>query len=157
MQSTFNKSRTRILYWLFNTCLPLYSKYFKPKRKAWNLSRKQLLIFSEDSFGYHLGVFLKRDKFHLMPKLENHDCFHVLTGFKTEVKDEIALQYLCFGNGERNLSALLVMLVGTILLPEHISYYKKSFNKGKKMHPFYHLNFKNLLDKDIQTIKTILK
>jgi len=156
MQSTFKKTRIKILAWFFNTCLPLYSKYCKPKKKAWNLTKKQLLALPENTLGHHLGMFLKQNQFDLMPKLENHDCFHVLSNYKTEVKDEIALQYLCFGNGERNLSAILVMLSGSILLPEHLSYYLKSFRKGKQIKPFYHLNFEPLLKTNLKTLKTDL-
>jgi ubiquinone biosynthesis protein Coq4 len=136
--------------------LPLYAKYFKKNRKAWNLTKQDLLHYPKDSLGYHLGNFLYQNQFELMPKLENHDCFHILTNFKTDVKDEIALQYLCFGNGERNLSAVLVMLSGTLLLPEHIKYYIKSFRKGKKYKPFYNINYKHFLQNNLQILKSKL-
>jgi len=157
MQSTFKNIRIKILSWLFNTCLPLYSKYFKKNRVAWCITKKDLLQYPKETLGYHLGIFVKQHHFEIMPKLENHDCFHIITNFKTKVKDEIALQYLCFGNGERNLSALLVILSGTILLPEHFDYYAKSFRKGKEYKPFYNLNFKGMLHINLQTIKNNLQ
>jgi len=145
-----------ILSKLFHTLLPMYAKYFKKSHNYWNLNKTQLLAHPKNSLGYHLGQFLKQEKHEILPKLENHDCFHIITNYSTQVKDEIALQYFCFGNGERNLSAILVILSGSILLPEHLPFYIKSFQKGKKYKPFYHLNFKPLLKTDLKIIKTNL-
>ncbi|HFS67261.1 MAG TPA: hypothetical protein ENK67_03520 [Flavobacteriia bacterium] len=156
MQSAFKKLRTQILGWLFNKLLPMYSIYFKKKIKPWKLSNQNLLNYTKGTLGYQLGFFLQQNKLVAMPKLENHDCLHIITGFSTAVKDEIALQYLCFGNGERNLTTILVISFGTLLLPEHFKYYTESFKKGKKYKPLYQLNFKNYLQINLQTLQNQL-
>ena len=157
MQSTFKHIRIQILTFLFDTCLAFYSKHFKRNRKAWNITKNELTQYPKESLGYQLGVFLQNNKFDLMPKLENHDCFHIITNYPAQVKDEIALQYLCLGNGERSFSSLLVIITGTILLPEYFNYYVNSFRKGKQYKPFYHLEYQNLLHQNINSIKNLLK
>jgi ubiquinone biosynthesis protein Coq4 len=118
------------------------------------MNRKQLLSYPSDTFAYHLGDFLHQHHFELIPKVESHDAYHALTGYGIRVEDEIALQYLCFGNGKRSMYLYGAIVLGTVLLPEYIDYYTKSYSIGKRAVPFHHLNFQSLLDSSYSALKT---
>lgn len=156
MQSTFKTKRKNIIIWLFNKSQNVYTKYFKRDRAAWCISKQQLLMFPNGSLGQKLGVFLKENNFEIMPKLERHDCYHLLTGYDTNVEDEIALQYLCFGNGKRSLYLFGVIVLGTIMLPDYMRYYIKSYKIGKQANMFYQFEYKKLLQTNLKDIKSFI-
>ena len=138
------KHRKKLIAWLFKKSQKIYVDLFI-NRKPWGIKKGDLLNYPEDSFGKHLGIFLNENNFELIPKGERHDAYHTLTGYKTKVEDEIALQYLCIGNGKRSLYAIGAAVFGGIVLPEYFNYYYKSFCLGKTANAFYHFNYKNLL------------
>ena len=90
----------------------------------WNLSTRQLLDFPEDSLGFHLGCFLLQHNFEPQPKCEDHDIFHVLTGYKTDTAQEIALQFFLYGNGKRSPFLSLAMGAGYLLYPDQYATFK---------------------------------
>ncbi len=156
MQSTFKNIRKKIIITLFEKSQNMYTILFKKKKKPWNISKKELLNYPKGSLGKEIGLFLAKNNFEVLPKLERHDCYHLITGYGTEVQDEIALQYLCYGNGKKSLYLFGVIVVGTIILPDYFKYYITSYKKGKNLKPFYHLNFKPLLTTNLKTLKTNL-
>lgn len=146
------KRRKQLIHWLFEMTQKLYL-FFK-KKQPWNIDKKELLKMPTNSFGYALGSFLAHQGFELIPKVERHDAYHLLTGFSTVVEDEIALQYLCFGNGKRTPYLLGVLFLGTLLLPEYLSYYRKSFRIGKASNSFHHFDFKQVLPQDYTSFRS---
>lgn len=136
--------RKKLIHWLFKHSQRIYTRF--KKKKAWGITNKDLLKYPKDTFGFHLGNFLQKNGFELLPKVERHDAYHLLTGYGTKVEDEIALQYLCFGNGKRSPYLIGVIIVGTFILPDYIKYYIKSYQLGKNCNQFYHFNYKNLLN-----------
>ncbi|MFC7358319.1 hypothetical protein ACFQO1_11520 [Jejudonia soesokkakensis] len=140
------QQRKQFIQWLFEITQKFYLR-FKRKR-PWNISRQQLLQMPKNTVGYALGKFLDSQGFELIPKVERHDAYHLLTGFSTSVEDEIALQYLCFGNGKRTPYLLGVLLLGTLLLPDYLSYYRKAFSIGKASNSFHHYEYKKVLSWD---------
>ncbi|MDT0556737.1 hypothetical protein [Patiriisocius hiemis] len=147
------KTRKKIINWLFEKSQVFYTKNFKKNKTPWNLTVKQLCGYPKTTFGYKLGLFLKQNGFELLPKVERHDAYHVLTGFGTKVEDEIALQYLCYGNGKRSKYLFGVLFLGTVLLPEYFQYYKKAYTLGKQSNTFHHFDFKLLLLLHYQNFK----
>ncbi len=143
--------RKRFIYWLFEHSQRMYIKF--KNKKPWGITPQELLSYSKDSFGYHLGKLLTDNNFELLPKVERHDCYHLLTGYGTTVEDEIALQYMCFGNGKRSPYLIGVLLVGTIILPDYYKYYIKSYRLGKNCNPFHQFKYKNLLHFSFQEIR----
>ena len=135
--------RKKFIYWLFEHSQRIYIQF--KKKKPWGITSKELLLFPKETFGFQLGKMLQENGFELIPKVERHDAYHLLTGYGTKVEDEIALQYLCFGNGKRSLYLFSVLLVGTILLPDYYKYYIKSYKLGKNCNQFHHFNYKNIL------------
>ncbi len=137
--------RKQLIVYLFQLSEKCYTRLFKKKKQARNITRSELLVYPENSFGQYLGVFLKENNFELIPKVERHDAYQVLAGYGTEVEDEIALQYVCFGNGKRSPYLFGVMILGTLLLPDYLSYYLRSFRIGRNTNVLYNRDFSKML------------
>lgn len=146
------KHRKQIIAWLFDVTQRIYTKYFK-KNTPWDIKKAQLLKLPKHTFGYHLGLFLDTNGFELIPKVERHDAYHVMTGYNSNEEDEIALQYLCFGNGKRSIYLFGVIIIGSIILPEYWRYYLKSYSIGKSANTFYNLDYKGLLNTSISDLR----
>lgn len=144
--------RKKLIEWLFEKSQRIYTQYFK-KNKPWSIRKKDLLAYPEASFGNHLAQFLESNNFELIDKVERHDAYHTLTGYGTQVQDEIALQYLCFGNGKRSLYLYGVIILGTLILPDYLRYYYQSYTIGKNANPFYHYDYKQLLKINFKDFK----
>lgn len=136
--------RKQLIEWLFEHSQNVYTKLFK-HQESWEISRQELLAYPEPSFGKQLGLFLNKNGFELIPKVERHDAYHTLTGYGTNVEDEIALQCLCFGNGKRSMYLYGAMILGIIILPDYLNYYYRSYTIGKRANPFHHFNYRKLL------------
>ena len=93
----------------------------------------------------------------MIPKMENHDVYHLITDFGTNIQDEIAMQYLLFGNGKRSAYLLGVLALGTIVFPEYFKIYLKAFHKGKNMKAFHHWDFEELLWQNFENLKDFIK
>lgn len=144
--------REKLCHFLFQKSAVPYAKLFKRKRQAWGLSSSDLLEYPTNSLGYQVGLFLSTNDFEFLPKHETHDVFHVLCGYDVSVKEEIALQFLLFGNGKRSLYLYMVMFLGLVILPEHYKFYKTSLNNGKNKVRFYHKVNKHFLMEDYEKV-----
>ena len=149
--------RLKFMLWLYDWSQILYAKIFKRNKAAWGISKSELLLFPEGSLGRALGEFYQTKGFDVMPKLENHDVFHILTETGTEIQDEIAMQYLLFGNGKRSLYLFSMIGIGTVLYPEFLNYYIKTFRKGKSFSKFYDTEFKELLDTSVLYLRSSIR
>lgn len=150
----YYKMRKKLILWLFKHSQNIYVKL--KRKEPWGITTLELLSYSEESFGYHLGKLLSANNFELIPKVERHDCYHLLTGYGTSVEDEVALQYVCFGNGKRTPYLLGVLFIGTIILPEYYKYYLKSYRLGKNCNQFHHFKYENLLHFSFEEIRTAI-
>lgn len=146
-------NRKRLVAKLFELSQTFYVRNFKKHKTAWGLCRKELLDFPSESVGYHLGSFLQQNGYELIDKVERHDAYHVLTGFGTHAEDEVALQYLCFGNGKRSPYLFGVILVGTCILPEYLHYYYRSYKLGRASNPFHAFDYKKLLHVSLRELR----
>ncbi len=132
-----------------------YQKYFK-KSIPWNIKPDELTRYDEQSLGYHYGNFILMNNFQMQPKLEDHDVFHVLTNIGTTVSEEIAMQYFLLGNGKKSLYLVLVILSGTIFYTTHYKRFYECYQKGKKAHRLYDLEYQKLLLQPISVLKQTL-
>lgn len=146
--------RKKLIYWLFEISKKAYTKWFKKDHIAWEVTTKELQQYPAESFGYQLGHFLAKNHFELLPKVERHDAYHTLTGFGTSVEEEIALQYLCMGNGKKSPYMYGAVLLGTFILPEYLPFYLKAYQKGKAAHRFHHFDFQKLLPINFDDFKS---
>ncbi|GAB0156408.1 hypothetical protein CHRYSEOSP005_16730 [Chryseobacterium sp. Alg-005] len=150
------KQRVRFLLFVYDHTQKLYRKYFKKKKRQWQFNEKQLLEFEADSLGRKLGEFYKKHGFTMIPKMENHDVHHLITGCGTNFEDEIAMQYLLLGNGKMNAHLLAAIGLGTLILPEYIGIYIQAYKKGQKMRPFYDWDFEGLLWQNFDHVKDFI-
>lgn len=148
--------RTKILEILYDWSKKPYQKFIK-NNTPWNISVSKLQAYPKGTLGQQLGVFLKTNDFHMEPKLESHDVFHVLTNTGTSVPEEISMQYYLFGNGKRSIYLLTVIILGTTLFPDYITSFAKAYQRGKKAYPFYQLNFFKMLQQPTEKIKSTFK
>ena len=146
------KLREKLCIWLFECSKIPYAKYFK-RTAAWGLNSTQLLTYPTNSLGHVIGLFLKYNGFEMIPKLERHDAYHVITGYETSVKGEIELQYFLTGNGKRSLYQLASLTLGTLLLPEYYHSYIRAFQRGKTAYPIYTLDLLPSLHIPMRTLK----
>ncbi|WP_040278874.1 Coq4 family protein [Psychroserpens damuponensis] len=153
--TVFRAHRKKLIVWLFEHSQNLYTQLFKT-HKSWGISREELLTYPSQSFGKHLGDFLNKHGFELIPKVERHDAYHTLTGYGVTVEDEIALQCLCFGNGKRSLYLYGSMILGIIILPDYYKYYNRSYTLGKRANPFHHFDYKQLLHININDFRVLI-
>lgn len=151
------KLRTKFIVWMYHQTQQVYRQFFKKHKREWQFSEEQLLAFEKDSLGRRLGEFYQHYGFRMIPKMENHDVYHLLTGYGTQVKDEIAMQYLLFGNGKRSAYLLGVLALGTLVFPEHILDFRKAYFKGKKMRKFHNLDFESLLWQNFTHLQNFIK
>ncbi len=121
---------------------------------AWNTSIGELLNYRKDSLGYNLGCFLSRNDFDLQQKLESHDVFHVLTDTGITVPEEISMQFYLLGNGKRSPYLFTVIFLGSLLYPDYLKFFYKTYRRGKSALSFHKLDFQKLLDQPIEKIKT---
>lgn len=145
--------RLKLLLFLYDSSSKMYASLFKPFQSAWGISKMEFLKYEQGSLGHSLGQFYHSKGFDVMPKLENHDVFHLLTETDTQAHDEIAMQFLLFGNGKISVYLIGVLLIGSILFPEYWTYYLKSFQKGKSMYRFYDVDFRALLTIPLQDLQ----
>ena len=150
MQSAFKNFRKQIIIWLFEKSQNFYVRNFKKSKTAWNITIDDLLKLPKETLGYHYAKFITDNGFDILPKLERHDAYHIITAYKSKVQDEIALQYLCYGNGKRSIYLFGVIIIGTLLLPDYLNYYHKSYQIGKNANPFHDLDFENLLNTNLK-------
>ncbi|WP_345990760.1 Coq4 family protein [Chryseobacterium sp. Chry.R1] len=151
------KLRVQFLLFVYDKTQKLYRRYFKKKKRQWQFNEKQLLSFNEDTLGRKLGEFYKRHGFTMIPKMENHDVHHLITGCGTNFEDEIAMQYLLLGNGKLNAHLLAAIILGTLILPEYSKMYLQAFRKGQNMRSFHHWDFEALLWQDFENLKDFIQ
>lgn len=148
--------RLRLMMVLYDGSSRLYAQLFKRHKKPWGIGKMAFLAYPPGTLGAALGVFYAHNGFDVMPKLENHDVFHVLTETGTAIQDEIAMQYLLLGNGKISLYLLAMIGIGTSLYPEHFRYFIQSFRKGKACQPFHGLEFSHLLEHPLSMLQGML-
>ena len=147
--------RKQLIEFLFEHSQNVYTKLFK-HHQAWGITKKELLSYPEHTLGKHLGEFLDKHNFELIAKVERHDAYHTLTGFGTNVEDEIALQCLCYGNGKRSIYLYGAIILGVMILPDYYNYYYQSYTIGKRANSFHHYDYKQLLHININDFRSAI-
>lgn len=141
--------RERLLLNMVEYTKPIYVKWFKKKKKAWNQSVVSLKKYPEGSLGNKLGIFLEENGFTLLPKLEDHDVLHVLLPYKTTITGEIKMQFFLLGNRKRSAYAFFSAVIGMALVPEKLSSFLKEFKKGRQCAPVSKWDFEHLLSEPL--------
>jgi ubiquinone biosynthesis protein Coq4 len=148
--------REKLIAWLFHISITPYAIVFKRKKQSWGLTATDLLTYPKYSLGHETGLFLTTNSFELMDRLEAHDTYHVITGYGTDVPNEIAQQYFLFGNGKRTTYVIGVLLLSILLLPDNIAQYLDAYKRGTASNPIHHLDMKSLLNTPVEDIKSFI-
>ncbi|MEP2936997.1 MAG: Coq4 family protein [Gilvibacter sp.] len=148
--------RKKLVAKLFELSQGFYVRYFKQKKQAWGYTRASLLDFPKGTLGHEMGLFLESNGFEVIDKVERHDAYHVLLGFNTRAQDEVALQYLCFGNGKRSKYLFAVIALGSLILPEYIAYYYNCYKMGKQLNCFHSFDYKLLLNQPLDQLRAAI-
>ncbi len=149
--------RATLLNTLFESSYKFYAQHFKGHKTPWGLTAKDLLEHPPGSLGHRVGQYLRDNGFELLPKLENHDIFHVVTQTPTDVKSEIGLQYLLWGNGKSSLYMWGVLLLGAAVLPEHLPYFLRQRARGAGLESFHKTDFQPLLKQPLEWAQPVPK
>ncbi len=138
---------------LVNCTAPIYSQLTKDKKEAWNVNIEDLRAMPQNSLGYELSLFLDKNNIHLMPKLERHDVFHVLTEYGTSPEQEARMQWWLLGNRKFSFYTLGTVFISIIFFPDQYFNFIKDFKKGLKAQKISIWNFEYLLFADINILK----
>lgn len=122
------------------------------RREPWDVTPLQLAQMPPGSLGHALGLYLMDLGFELMPKLESHDVFHLLTGVRTDVPGEIELQFVLFGNGKRSLYLLGVLGMGLVLFPEYGVRWREAAARGASLEPFFAVDYRAQLSEPLERV-----
>jgi len=147
-------TREKICIWLFDKSKLPYAKHFKKNKQEWTVTRETLLSYPNGTLGFEMGSFLFSKDFEMIPKLERHDAYHVITGIGTDVADEIALQFFFLGNDKRSLYLFGVVILGALLMPEFYYKYFSAFYKGKYANPLYPMDIEAMLFENLSDIQS---
>ena len=129
--------RHRLLTHLFGLSHAAYARLGKRHQAPWTLGTAELLAFPEGSLGHAVGRHLHAGGFELLPRLEDHDVFHVFTGIGASVVDEVALQWHLAGNGKRSAYCVGTAFLGTIVFPEQWRRFRAEWHRGAACAPYW--------------------
>lgn len=141
--------REGLMVYLVEWTYPLYTKWFKRGRPAWQKTLTDLWSYPEGSLGKALGVFLHSNQLALIPQLENHDVFHVLLDYEAHVIAEAQMQFCLIGNGKRSLYAIGTASVAALVFPECWGVFRQAFRRGKTLRKLHKWYFEYLLDEPL--------
>jgi len=121
--------------------------------KKSTITMDELIGYPKDSLGFHLGRFLFNNSYEADPQPELTDIHRVLITKEVSNKEEIAMHYYLFGNGDLALKTLFIIGTGTLLYPQHIKYFYGRYRDGKNALRFYDLDHFRMLYLPLQRIK----
>ena len=129
---------------------------FGIKEEPWHLRTADLLQYPEDSVGKKVGEFLKKENLEPIARAESHDVLHVLLDYTVHFKDEVAMQFFLRGNGNNSIASFLTSIGAWVILPTQWSYLKHSYTRGKNCADVSKLDFKAVLNENIDDVKAKL-
>lgn len=115
-------------------------------REPWGLSTEDLCAFPAGTFGRALGEHLRARGFALMPRLEDHDAMHLITGVDTDEVSEVELQFVLGGNGKRSLYLIGTLILGSMVFPEHLPRFVRAWARGAATPCLHTLDVRAMLD-----------
>lgn len=145
-------TKTKILFFLSKQASIIHA-HFATNKTEWKLSVKDYAHFNENSLGKKLHQFYVDKDLVPIPKLENHDVYHILLEADTDTRSEILLQFFILGNGKRSKFTLLASLGSLILFPELWFDSLLAYKKGKTFEYFGHIDFRDKLHLPVETLR----
>lgn len=149
--NTNNNFRGQLLVWMLDLLIPIHTSFYR-NRKAWGITREQMLQYGEGTLGNRIGQFLLERDLHSIPKAERHDVYHILLSFGTDPENEAAMQFFLLGNGKRSPVCFGVSIISGMLLPEYWGYFKRQYQRGKTALNIGEWDFKDLLSANFEEL-----
>ncbi|MEM1120966.1 MAG: hypothetical protein AAGJ18_11005, partial [Bacteroidota bacterium] len=156
MKKQLIKLRSQLMVALVEKTKTKYIRFFKKDRQGWGISVEQLATFPIGSLGQDLANFLRKENFDLMAGLEDHDVYHVLLGYSTEVEQEAQMQFFLLGNGKRSLYAIGTSLVAFCTMPDQWLTFWDAYRKGQKSAKIHLWDFRYLLKEKTSNLQNLL-
>ena len=150
------KIRERALEYFFSWVYKGYHLLYKQHKEPWGITREELLKYPRSSLGYALGCFLQRNRIELLPRFEEHDVYHVISQYATNIIGEIQMQFFLSGSGKKTFTVFLVKLLGKITFPEFQNLFNKAYQEGQKTIPFWKWDFEYLLEEPHSLIMQLI-
>ena len=113
----------------------------------------ELISYPKDTLGFHVGSFLFNNSHDAEPQPEITDIHRVLISKEVSDKEEIAMHFYLFGNGDLALKNLFIMATGILLYPLQIVYFYSRYRDGKNALRFYDLDHFKMLHLPLNRIK----
>ena len=123
------------------------------KRPESSITMDELITYPQGSLGFHLGRFLFDYSYEADPVPEREDIYRLLLTKEVSNKEEIAMYYYLFGNGDMRLQTLFIMGTGALLYPSCIMHFYKRYKAGKHALRFYDLDHFRMLHLPLEKIK----
>jgi ubiquinone biosynthesis protein Coq4 len=130
---------------------PFIRKVYKPQYAPVLMS--ELKVCPVGSLGNEAFHFLTQRNIELFHGYEVHDLKHVLLNIEMTIKGEIELEYFELGNGNRSIVVWIVILGGTLVMPEKFKEYRKSYLRGKACKKLENLKLEEKLQTPIEELR----
>ena len=127
------------------------SSIFADRKSA--VTMDELIGYPKDTLGFHLGSFLFHNSHDMDPQPDMSETHRVLINHEVSSKEERAMHFYLFGNGDYALKNLFVMASGTLIFPLHLLYFYKRYRDGRNALRFYDLDHFRMLHLPVKRIK----
>jgi hypothetical protein len=87
------------------------------------------------------------------PVPEKEDIYRLLLTRETSNKEEIAMYYYLFGNGDNSLRTVFILATGAVFFPHYIKYFYSKYRDGHNAYRFYDLDHFRMLHLPVKQIK----
>lgn len=127
------------------------NSFFDNKRQ--NISLNELFTYPQESLGFNLASFLYDNSIETNPVPEKEDIYRLLLINKPSDKEDIAIHYYLFGNGDNSLKTIFIVATGAVLFPHCIKYFYQRYRNGKNAFRFYDVDHFRMLHLPLNQIK----
>ncbi|WP_170110584.1 hypothetical protein [Flavilitoribacter nigricans] len=149
--------RERLMIWLVGITHPVYERWFRRRRPAWQHTTARLLRYEAGSLGRALGIFLTDNRISLIPRFEDHDVFHVLLEYDTTVAGESEMQFCLLGSGKRSLYVMGTCAIAWLAFPEYWPRFRTAYRRGRGLRRFHHWYFEYLLGEPLEEMRAFIR
>jgi len=118
-----------------------------------SVSMDDLITYPKESLGFHLGCFLFNNSHEPDPIPEKEDIYRLLLTKERSSKEEIAMHYYLFGNGDNSLRTLFIVATGAVFYLHCIKYFYSKYRDGRNAFKFYYLDHFKMLHLPLEKIK----
>ena len=123
------------------------------KKPETNITMDELISYPQESLGFHLGRFLFDYSYEADPTPEREDIYRLLLTREVSNKEEIAMHYYLFGNGNFGLRTVFILASGAVFYPHCLKYFYKKYRDGRNAFRFYDVDHFRMLHLPVQQIK----